>query len=517
MNEGSDKQVLIDYATRHDDAAFAEIVRRYRDLVYSAAQRQVSTADAAEVAQSVFIDLATKAESVAARLSGESTLAGWLHRATRFAALKHLRAGHRRVANETQAMQQLASHNDDETDWTQIQPVLDEAIDSLADADREALLLRFFKNLDFRAVGSALGVSDDTAQKRVSRALERLRGFFARRGITVSISALAVVLSSKAVQAAPVGFAVSLAAATSSAAAVGTTLTTAKHIVTMTTLQKGLIATSVVIAAAVGVKVYQSSKAPAPAEPAIQAAQAPASVEVSDKGSTSGQVKQLSGQIDSLTAALAHARKSNEQTIAERDEARRAAAIYKELAMRKEKSTDGEVPLSSHRDFMQGIGQIAANFALLKQTDPSELSPDEKLALEDQQLKMNIDVLKLVRTAKANGFMIDDPSAEANLNQPDNTACFLYGALNLDEEQFSQVYSLINQFNTPALPVIPKSEKITAQRMIVVKQRRAELDRQIEPLLGPEQLSTFKAIQSNLHIIDPYDGSVTLGYTWPQQ
>src|SRR6185436_2080988 len=180
MNEGSDKQVLMDYAARHDDAAFAEIVRRYRDLVYSAAQRQVSPADAAEVAQSIFIDLAGKADSVAARLSGESSLAGWLHRGTRFAALKHLRAAHRRVANETQAMQQLPSHHDDNTDWAHIQPVLDEAIDSLADADREALLLRFFKNHDFRAVGSALGVSDDAAQKRVSRALERLRGFFAQ-------------------------------------------------------------------------------------------------------------------------------------------------------------------------------------------------------------------------------------------------------------------------------------------------------------------------------------------------
>src|SRR5689334_13280026 len=215
MKSVSDKQLLADYATRHDDVAFAEIVNRYRDLVYSAAQRQVSPADAAEVAQSVFIDLASKADSVAARLSAESTLAGWLHRGTRFAALKHLRAAHRRVANETQAMQESTGHNENETDWAHIQPVLDEAIDSLADADREALLLRFFKNLDFRAVGSALGVNDDTAQKRVSRALERLRGFFARRGITVSIAALAAVLSSKAVQAAPVGFAVSLAAAKS--------------------------------------------------------------------------------------------------------------------------------------------------------------------------------------------------------------------------------------------------------------------------------------------------------------
>ena len=129
----------------------------------------------------------------------------------------------------------------------------------------------------------------------------------------------------------------------------------------------------------------------------------------------------------------------------------------------------------------------------------------QKRALEDEQLKMNIEVLKLVRSAKAKGF--DDPSGEANSNQPDNTTCFLYGALNLNEDQF----------NTPALPIVPKSDPITAERMVIVKQRRAELDRQIEPLLNPEQTATFKAIQSNLHIIDPYDGSVTLGYTWPSK
>ncbi len=518
MNDVSDKQLLIDYAARHDEAAFAEIVGRYRDLVYSSALRQVSAADAAEVAQSVFIDLARKAESVAARLQAESTLAGWLHRGTRFTALKNLRAAHRRVANETQAMQESAGHKEEETDWTQIQPILDEAIDSLPDADREVLLLRFFKNLDFRTVGSALGVSDDTAQKRVSRALERLRDFFARRGVTVGVSALAVVLSNKAVQAAPVGFAVSLASAAKTATTVGAALTSTKHLVTMTTLQKALIATSVAIAAVVGVKVYQSNKSLAPPEPAIQAAQpAPTDAQASNKASTTDQVRQLNARIESLTAALEHAHKTNEQAIAERDEARRAAAIYKELAMRKETNTDGEVPRASQRDYMQGIGQIAANFALLKKTDSSDLSADEKLALQDQQLKITIDLLKLVRTAKANGFMPEDPQAEANLNQPDDTACFLYGALNLNEKQFTQLYSLIGQFNTQALPVIPEGEEITDERMVVVKQRRAELDRQIEPLLSPEQLTTFKAIQTDLHIINPYDGSVRLSYSWPQK
>src|SRR6185436_11292076 len=104
-----------------------------------------------------------------------------------------------------------------------------------------------------------------------------------------------------------------------------------------------------------------------------------------------------------------------------------------------------------------------ASFALLKQIDSSKLSPEEKRALQDEQLKMNIEMLKLVRTAKAKGY--DDPAGEANLNQPDNTTCFLYGALNLNQDQFTQLYSLINQFNTAALPIVPESEPITAERM----------------------------------------------------
>jgi hypothetical protein len=377
------------------------------------------------------------------------------------------------------------------------------------------VLLRFFKNLDFRAVGGALGVSDDAAQKRVSRALERLRGFFAQRGITISVSALAVALSSKAVQAAPVGFAVSLAASAKSAVTVSQTVTTTKQIIAMTTLQKGLITASVAVAAIVGVTVYQKSKTPTVDSQAVAQAAPEPVAEAKAEPSATDQLRQLNSQIESLSSALEKARKSNEQTIAERDAALRAAAIYKELAKRKETNADSEASLPTHREYMQGIGQIAATLALLNQTDSSKLSPEEKRALEDEKMKLNIEVLKLVRSAKTKGF--DDPSGEANLNQPDNTACFLHGALNLNEEQFTQIYSLINQFNTPSLPVVPKTDPITAERMVIVKQRRAELDRQIEPLLNPDQLTLFKAFHSNLHIIDPYDGSVTLGYTWPRQ
>src|SRR5438552_4883884 len=94
------------------------------------------------------------------------------------------------------------------TDWAQIEPLLDEAMHALDATDRAAVLLRYFENKSLREVGVTLGTSDDAAQKRVSRAVERLREFFAKRGITMGASGLGLVISANAVQAAPVGLVV---------------------------------------------------------------------------------------------------------------------------------------------------------------------------------------------------------------------------------------------------------------------------------------------------------------------
>src|SRR6266581_127419 len=116
-------------------------------------------------------------------------------------------------------------------DWTHIEPLLDEAMHALDDTDRTAVLLRYFENKSLREVGQAIGTSDDAAQKRVSRAVDRLREFFAKRGITVAASGLVVVISTNAVQAAPAG----LAAAISSAAVLaGTTIATTTTTATIT-------------------------------------------------------------------------------------------------------------------------------------------------------------------------------------------------------------------------------------------------------------------------------------------
>lgn len=263
MQEKSDAQLLRDYAEGGHEAAFSEIVMRHTDFVYSAALRQVeSSAAASDIAQSVFTDLARKAGTLvrSGDASPPQSLVGWLHRATRYAALNHLRDTRRRLTNERQAMEQLLTNSEPSADWAQIRPALDEALDHLDEEDREALLLRYFKNLDFRAVGLALGVSDDAAQKRASRAVEHLREFFSKRKVTIGATGLVAIISANAVQAAPVGLAATMSAAALAGTAVSTsTVIAATKTIAMTTLQKTLVTVTVAVLAGAGI--YEARQA----------------------------------------------------------------------------------------------------------------------------------------------------------------------------------------------------------------------------------------------------------------
>jgi RNA polymerase sigma factor (sigma-70 family) len=267
MNEKADAQLLHDYASHGDEEAFRELVSRHAGVIYSAALRQVGSPDLArDVAQSVFTDLARKAASLSRERRETPSLLGWLYQGARFAALRQLRDDRRRLARERLAMENLDPAPDSPAEWERLSPLLDEAMSDLSDDDREALLLRYFSNLDFRTIGQSLGVSDDAAQKRVSRALDRLRAGFAQRGLATSAVALASVLSANAAGAAPAGLAAALSSAAISAnalaagSAAATTTVTAK-VFAMTTLQKTLIAAA--LAAVAGTGIYEARRASA--------------------------------------------------------------------------------------------------------------------------------------------------------------------------------------------------------------------------------------------------------------
>jgi RNA polymerase sigma factor (sigma-70 family) len=226
MQNMSDAELLKEYADAGSEKAFREIVERYTDLVYSAAVRQVQSSDLArDIAQTVFLDLSRKAKTLATRSHDSTLVIGWLYRSTRYASLNLLRSEHRRQNRELEAMKEFNSP-EAAMDWERLGAVLDEAMTQLSVEDRDALLLRYFKNNDFRSVGAALGISDDAAQKRVSRAIEKLREHLGRMGITAGAAALTVAIGTNAVQAAPAGLSVAIwsgvvASASATAAAIG--------------------------------------------------------------------------------------------------------------------------------------------------------------------------------------------------------------------------------------------------------------------------------------------------------
>src|ERR1043166_5886084 len=202
MSDGH--QLLADYVNSGSETAFAELVARYVDLVYSSALRLVNNDAhrAEDVTQTVFADLARAARS----LSPNVMLGGWLHRHTCFVASKTMRAERRRQAREQIAVEMNSNEDHSGAELASLAPILDDAINHLATEDRAAILLRFFEQRDFRSVGQALGSSEEAARKRVSRALEKLQLLLGKRGVALSVAALGAALTTQAVNAAPAGF-----------------------------------------------------------------------------------------------------------------------------------------------------------------------------------------------------------------------------------------------------------------------------------------------------------------------
>lgn len=199
-----DSELLHRFARTNSEDAFAELVKRHVNLVYSAALRQVNGDEhsAKDVAQTVFIDLARKAGSLARR----ENLAGWLYTSAHFAAAKIARTETRRRDREEKFMREPVNETAPDADWEKIRPTLDDAMHELKESDRAAILLRYFENQQFAEVGAKLGLNENAARMRVERALEKLRAVFAKRGIT-TVAAIATVISANAVQTAPANLA----------------------------------------------------------------------------------------------------------------------------------------------------------------------------------------------------------------------------------------------------------------------------------------------------------------------
>ena len=414
------------------------------------------------------------------------------------------------------------------TDWTQIEPLLDDAMAALDETDRSAILLRYFENKSLREVGEALGASEDAAQKRVSRAVERLREFFSKRNVTIGASGLAVLISANAVQSAPIGL-----AATISAAAVlpeplfhTSTVIAATKAIAMTTLQKTIIGAA--LAATVGTGIFEAHQASQLREQnqTLQQQQAP----------LAEQIQQLQKERDDATNRLAgmaeeiaNNQKDNLELLQLRGMAgvaRRAIGEAEQLRaqLARQASEASNNPVSgAMADAVKQAMEQQVEGQLSRLTASLHLTPEQVQAAHDiltrqaevmsagmqQAFSGKYDTNELARLAKSAGNQDEQIKA---LLTPDQLASFpayqqeeaahtaslaanqellqMQSSLDLTQDQMDRVYAALYDLNFNQLTgsMKPSSANMADAMQWVLDQKAKALG----PILTPNQLDQYR-------------------------
>jgi RNA polymerase sigma factor (sigma-70 family) len=402
----NDHELLQRYAESRCEASFTELVKRYVDLVYSAALRQVCGDGhlAHDVTQSVFIDLARKASS----LSGKTVLAGWLYTSAHYAAAKVVRTEQRWRAREQEAnsMREILDQSEAEPSWEELRPVIDEVMHELNPGERDAVLLRYFEKRQLGEVGAKLGVSEDAARKRVDRALDKLRGLLARRGVTSTSAALVVILGTHTVAAAPAGLAASIAgtALASTAAGAGTTLTILKFMA-MSKLKIALVGALVVAGVATPLVIQNQSQTKLRAENEQLRQQ---------NSQLAEQLAPLTTENDRLSNLMAHA---TENQMAQQSQSNELLRLRGEVARLRQ---DGK---QSARPGASDSGNV---------TDPSLKDAFEQLAARASQLRLQLEQMPEKKIPELKFLTQKDwLDAVGDVEKPENDPDFRQAMCNL--------------------------------------------------------------------------------------
>ena len=433
------QQLLAEYAATGSEAAFRELVTRYVDLVHSVAVRVLNgdTHLAEDVTQTVFADLARTART----LSREVMLGGWLHRHTCFVASKILRGERRRLARERQAVEMNALEDHSAANLALVAPILDDAINQLGAEDRTAILLRYFEQHDFAAVGAALGSNEDAARKRVGRALQKLELLLKRRGVTLSATALAATLATQAVTAAPAGMAISISsvALAGAASSGGVTLTIIK-IMSMTKLKIAIVGVIVVAGVSIPLVMHQQSQ----------------------------------NKLHAANEALQRQAEQNARLMAENERLSNRVTI---ASTPKPAANDPSREVLKLRGEVGRLRQENASVAASKTNGPSALSG----------LTANPEMYKLIRDQQKAGLgMIYKDFAKKLKLTPEDTGKFSDVLADNIMENIDHITELLRDGSSPE-----RMEQVFAAQ-------DAALSEKVQALLGPESFGQFQEYTRNL-------------------
>ena len=468
----TDTELLRQYAWEHGEGAFAELVGRHVNLVYSAAMREAGgdAALAEDLSQAVFAELARKAP----QLLRHPSLAGWLYTCVRHVAANQRRADARRRQREQSAssMNETPSSETPEAVWSQIRPLLDDAMHELGETDRAAVVQRFFEDQSLRDVGNSLGLSENTARMRVDRALEKLRALLARRGIDSTASGLAAALAVGAVVPAPAALAASIAASSLAGAAVVTTNSlTWVQVIAMTKLKIGVV--SALIVAGVATPVWQQTRVNQLAREQVRLAEQTAQLEplrmeverLRQTGTGSAELVETRGEASRLRSELAKLRGNAGEVLRKKEENARLRT-----ALAKKASEDGTNEVTgAMSDLMKDATSQFIQGRLSRMKEKLNLTPDQAKAIEELLLAQITRVTSMTQQLMAGKKISAEDRAKAD-GPSENT------------EQ--QIKDLLTPAQLEAYKEVQKEENVNNAR-IMANMETLRLQRNLS--LAPEQ------------------------------
>lgn len=494
----SDLELLKKYSREGSETAFSEVVRRNVDLVFSVALRKLRSRQLAEeVAQSVFLDLARNI----GRLKPDTVVSAWLYQVAHRTAVDVIRREARREAREQTAVHMSAmdsSPDSAQPGWKNIEPLLDTEVEKLPESDRVAIVLRFFEGKSLGEVGRAIGLSEDAAQKRVSRALERLRGGLQRRGVTVGAGALVTLMSNEAVHAAPAGLVSSIVGSVASATVAGGGLAVAAA------KSAGLLAVhkaaiGLALAGAVGVAAYQTHRSHR-LERELAAVREQVVIHSADASGAAG-VAATNGaadrtEPDSLPAAWASLQAERDRLVAQRDAAERVARLYQEVAAsRVAAGVTNQFPSARHVTAARGrlMRQSVLMQEALNKRKLEDLSPEEQDTVRSGGVAMLGEVAALAEAELQ--FSRREPEPK---DPVDERTVFIFGALDLDERQFQQVYGLLRELQSEADGLGGSDQELADEQQAAFRALKADGKERLKALLTGEQLRLFPLLETRL-------------------